>query len=158
MSRIEKALAAISEEVGWLRDSVAKSELEREESRAQFDRHVEWAANLCACAHDGRGALVNECQEHQQIREQRDELLAALNGMLGLVQIADSRGDLPLVLAENHRYVDALALVNRIELPEGTSPVSSQGGENTSAEVPGRASPSREVEWGGYPLTWGDEG
>lgn len=31
----------------------------------------------CACTHDGRGSLTNECQEHREIREQRDDLLAA---------------------------------------------------------------------------------
>lgn len=56
-------------------------------------------------------------------------------------------------------FADAVVEAYRAsELPEGAGPVSSQGGKNTSAEVPGRASPSREVEWGGYPLTWGDEG
>ena len=46
---------------------------------------------------------------------QRDELLAAVNGLLGLVQLADSRDDMPIVLAENHRYKDALTLVERIQ-------------------------------------------
>jgi hypothetical protein len=46
---------------------------------------------------------------------QRDELLAALNGLIGLVQLVDSRDDMPAVLADNHRYHDALALVTRIE-------------------------------------------
>ena len=32
----------------------------------------------CACQHDGRGGLVSECQEHQEIREQRDVLVKAL--------------------------------------------------------------------------------
>jgi hypothetical protein len=46
---------------------------------------------------------------------QRDELLAAVNGLLGLVELVDGRDDMPIVLAENHRYKDALALVKRIE-------------------------------------------
>jgi hypothetical protein len=29
----------------------------------------------CACQHDGRGTLVNECEEHQKIRDERDALL-----------------------------------------------------------------------------------
>ena len=36
------------------------------------------APDHCACSHDGRGELVTECQEHQEIREQRDELVSAL--------------------------------------------------------------------------------
>jgi hypothetical protein len=47
--------------------------------------------------------------------QQRDELLAAVKGLLGLVELVDSRDDMATVLAENHRYKDALALVNRIE-------------------------------------------
>ena len=36
--------------------------------------HCDDGAN-CACQHDGRGTLVNECEEHQKIREQRDEFI-----------------------------------------------------------------------------------
>ncbi len=49
------------------------------------------------------------------LQAQRDQLLAALNGLIGLVQLVDSRGDMPIVLADNHRYIDALALVKHIE-------------------------------------------
>lgn len=50
-------------------------------------------------------------------RPASSELLDAVNGLLGLVQLAESRGDLPanLRLSENHRYVEALALVTRLE-------------------------------------------
>lgn len=40
------------------------------------------SAESCACLHDGRGSLVAECQQHQEIREQRDELLAALQSVV----------------------------------------------------------------------------
>jgi hypothetical protein len=36
----------------------------------------------CACSHDGRGGLLTECQEHQEIREQRDELFIALRDLV----------------------------------------------------------------------------
>ena len=98
-----------------LETPIMKAERERDEARAQFDRHVEWAADHCDCTHDGRGSLTHECQEHEAIRKERDNLLAVLNGLLGLVQLADSRDDMPLVLADNHRYKDALSLVNGIE-------------------------------------------
>ena len=55
--------------------------LERDSAREQFDRHAEWAADHCACVLDGRGSLTSECQEHQQVREQRDCLLAALKAV-----------------------------------------------------------------------------
>ena len=34
------------------------------------------APDHCACSHDGRGELVTECQEHLEIRDQRDALLS----------------------------------------------------------------------------------
>jgi hypothetical protein len=39
-------------------------------------------SEYCACAHDGRGSLVSECIAHQEIREQRDALLAALKDVV----------------------------------------------------------------------------
>lgn len=39
---------------------------------------IEHRGEPCACVHDGRGSLASECQEHREIREQRDGLLAAL--------------------------------------------------------------------------------
>jgi len=39
------------------------------------------APDHCACSHDGRGQLVTECQEHQEIREQRDTLLEELKNI-----------------------------------------------------------------------------
>jgi len=57
-----------------------------------------------------------EADERGYYRNMRAEhLLAACKGLLGLVQLVDSRDDMPIVLAENHRYQDALALVERLE-------------------------------------------
>ncbi len=52
---------------------------------------------------------------HDAVVDTANDLLAAVKGLLGLVQLVDSRDDMPLKLAENHRYRDALALVERIE-------------------------------------------
>jgi hypothetical protein len=47
------------------------------------------------------------------------DLLDAVKGLLGLVQLISGRldipGDLPSAMQSNHRYVDAAALVARIE-------------------------------------------
>ena len=45
-------------------------------------------ANTCACAHDGRGELIDECQEHREIREERDRLAAALRTAREALQAA----------------------------------------------------------------------
>jgi hypothetical protein len=62
--------------------------------------------------HPKTAAFVIE--QATELKIQRDELLAALNGLLGLVQLVDRRDDMPIVLSENHRYKDALALVSRL--------------------------------------------
>jgi hypothetical protein len=47
------------------------------------------------------------------------DLLAALNGIIGLVQLVQHRDDLPLNLNmfANHRYVEALAAIAKAEQP-----------------------------------------
>jgi len=35
-------------------------------------------ADHCACQHDGRGNLTNECQEHEEVRVERDRLRRAI--------------------------------------------------------------------------------
>jgi hypothetical protein len=61
---------------------------------------------------------MSKPQPHPHLDEavlrQHDELLEAVHGLLGLIEIADGRDDMPLKLAANHRYIDALALVQRI--------------------------------------------
>lgn len=40
----------------------------------------------CACLHDGRGGLSTECQEHREIRKQRDQLLAAIRDCAAVLE------------------------------------------------------------------------
>jgi hypothetical protein len=55
--------------------------------------HCDDGAN-CACQHDGRGTMTNECEEHQRIRDQRDTLLAALKAMMRYYDTPSGPGDL----------------------------------------------------------------
>lgn len=63
-SRLEKSVQAACKEIDRLREALNQS---------------------CACTHDGRGGLAVECQEHQEIREQRDELFAVVKALQQLV-------------------------------------------------------------------------
>lgn len=90
--RLEAAQVAIEHYAEWRTDSSLEKWFPITAEELQKLR--EDNANSCACRHDGRGNLTDECQEHKAIRTERDQLKAQLNTArlealsyaLGLVQ------------------------------------------------------------------------
>lgn len=82
-----------------LRCEAAEAELG--ELRNRLNEH-------CACIHDGRGSLTNECEEHRECREQRDELLAVLLALTRDDRFQLAIGGNPNAVGDLMRQVDAV--------------------------------------------------
>lgn len=70
----------------------------------------------CACLHDGRGELTNECQEHEGIRQQRDQLLVALQQIVATDYLTNDSGVRQAVLVRWQRALEiAYAAIDKAE-------------------------------------------
>lgn len=85
MGRVREVAAAFRE--GYVAGYERGESGDAEDKEAAWDRSRASSGLLrsddehCACLHDGRGELTNECQEHQEIRAERDRLREALQAL-----------------------------------------------------------------------------